>query len=196
MNSVHCRIMALPAVSAGWALPARMSCTRLLGSAQDALQAVGVVQQEVHALVGGEAAGEAEREHGGVAQAADVRAQCSPGCRRSGPAARTWSRAMAMRLLRFCVPERPQLLVARPRGSDRPVRRSPSSQRSLPQTLVQRASASGRVPGGDVHAVGDVPHRAPRAAASAGRAAGRGARLTSPCRRLTPLTAPLPRMAR
>ncbi len=56
-------------------------------AAEDALQPGGVVQQEVHALVGGEPAGEADGEHFGIAQAVEVRAQAPPGCRRWGPGA-------------------------------------------------------------------------------------------------------------
>ena len=54
----------------------------------------------------------------------------------------------------------------------------------------------GRVPGRHVDAVGHVSDRHFVLPASAERAARKSCRLTFPCKRLTPLTAPLPRIAR
>ena len=60
--------MSLPGWSAGCALPANTNCTRAVGVEQQPAQPIGLRQQQRRPLVGGEPAGEADRQRVRVEQ--------------------------------------------------------------------------------------------------------------------------------
>ena len=54
------RMISLPPVSFGWALPAKMICTGRSGSLSNLARSLGVFQEQVTPLVGGEPPGESQ----------------------------------------------------------------------------------------------------------------------------------------
>ena len=69
------------------------------------------------------------------------------------------------------------------------------SQRSLPQASVQRSSAGAESQVGMWTPLVTYP-TGTSSSGQCGKSGSKMCRLTCPCKRLTPLTAPLPRMAR
>ena len=131
-----------------------------VGVAEQRERAVGVAQQQVQALVGRDAAGEADRQHVGV-ERADGGLARTRACRRAPGGRSRCARARARSASRRCsAAGGPQVLVG-----DRPARRP--RWRARPRACIQpsprwrsSSSRSGRAdPGRDVHAVGDVGDR-------------------------------------
>ena len=170
MKSVHCRIMALPAASAGWALPAMISCIGCRGRRAGAAAGRGRAAGDWPACRSrtcGRSPGSARWGRTGMTG----RSRGLPGCRRSVLGGSTCSLATAMsvrRLISLNVHSSSsdtwRMASLTPKGSP--------SQRSLPHVLVHSRSASRSPTRGRGRRWSHDPPGS-RRAANVGRAAGR-----------------------
>ena len=186
--------MRLPPSSRGCALPASTSWTAR--SPESSVErALGVLDEQVQALVGGEAAGEADRERVGV-ERASRRPRRSRAARRGRAGRATLlPRTQSTNVGALAAADGPQLRVrdvvdAAPRSPGRPARSQPAVAQVAVEQLAHRAAEPGR----DVDAVRHVADRHVLDRAS-GQRSFHMPRATSPWRRLTPLAARLVRSA-
>ena len=172
-----------------------MSCTGRSGLVNRRSSRVGIVQQQVRSLVGREAARKAQR------QARRDRTDASPhrpprAARRTRPVAGTSVRGRIRRATCWR-----QCEIARARRRRRGECPAPERlRRAQPAVLsagfCPELIGRRRVPASACERRWSRVRPALRPPASAETAAAKRCRLTSPCKRLTPFTAPLPRIAR